>query len=274
MEENKLWCLGDGAESRDYLLCEWDTDLLPTLVRKDEVRYEYNQYKYSWSYVSCTIFAAVGMISDLFNYKFTYDEIREIDELSYTRGRVRWQWWFVQSAVKLVADWWNEKMDRKVAYYRIAKTNDSIVEDALDKLYTLDWNYCPTKEYNEDKADWMLDGTEFWKQTNWHSVCVVKKGWQRSIKDSGSVPYYWVRNKISKISNYWPSLYIYVPVNDNLEEVKRLNEFRTNLLLAIETNSKMWHQTNSENYRVKLHNINEEHRKKLQDIEKELAKYQ
>lgn len=65
-----------------------------------------------------------------------------------------------------------------------------------------------------------------------------------------------------------------MPVNDNLEEVKRLNEFRTNLLLAIETNSKMWHQTNSENYRVKLHNINEEHRKKLQDIEKELAKYQ
>ena len=274
MEENKLWCLGDGAESRDYLLCEWDTDLLPTLVRKDEVRYEYNQYKYSWSYVSCTIFAAVGMISDLFNYKFTYDEIREIDELSYTRGRVRWQWWFVQSAVKLVADWWNEKMDRKVAYYRIAKTNDSIVEDALDKLYTLDWNYCPTKEYNEDKADWMLDGTEFWKQTNWHSVCVVKKGWQRSIKDSGSVPYYWVRNKISQISNYWPSLYIYVPVNDNLEEVKRLNEFRTNLLLAIETNSKMWNQTNDENFRVKLHDMNERNRAKLKDCEEQLKKYQ
>jgi hypothetical protein len=31
------------------------------------------------------------MISDLFNYKFTYDEIKEIDELSYERGRIRGQ---------------------------------------------------------------------------------------------------------------------------------------------------------------------------------------
>jgi hypothetical protein len=37
-----------------------------------------------------------------------------------------------------VADWWNEKMERKVAYYRISKSNDSIMEDSLDKLYTLD----------------------------------------------------------------------------------------------------------------------------------------
>jgi hypothetical protein len=102
------------------------------------------------------------MISDLFNYKFTYDEIKEIDELSYTRWRIRGQWWYVQSAVKLVADWWNEKMERKVAYYRISKSNDGIMEDSLDKLYTLDWNLCLTEEYNRDKIDWMIDGTEFW----------------------------------------------------------------------------------------------------------------
>jgi hypothetical protein len=35
--------------------------------------------------VSCTIFAAVGCLSDLMNYKFSYDEIKEIDELSYER---------------------------------------------------------------------------------------------------------------------------------------------------------------------------------------------
>ena len=274
MEENKLWCLGTWESNFDYLLCEWDSDLLPKLVKKDEIRYEYNQYKYSWSYLSCTIFAAVGMISDLFNYKFSYDEIKEIDELSYTRGRVRWQWWFVQSAVKLVADWRNERMNRKVAFYRIAKTNDNVVEDALDKLYTLDWNFCPTGEYNEDKRDWMLDWTEFWKQTNGHSVCVVKKSWQRSIKDSGSVSYYWVKNKISQISNYWPSLYIYIPVDDNLEEVKRLNEMKTLTLRMIEDNSTMRHLSNDAAYRTKLHDMNERHRSKLKDIEIELRKYQ
>lgn len=273
MDKEVLGCLGSWAESTDYVLCEWDSDLLPTLVKKDEIRYEYNQYKNKWSYVSCTIFAAVGMISDLFNYKFSYDEIKEIDELSYTRWRIRGQWWYVQSAVKLVADRWNEKMERKVAYYRISKYSDDVIENALDKLFTLDWNYCPTAEYNQDKADWMIDGKDFWKQTNWHSVDIVKKGGQRSIKDSGSVPYYWVKNKISQISNYWPYLYIYVPVDDNLEEIKRLNEFKAECNTTIEHLQRMWHMTNDSNFQWILHYTAEKLRIKIEDCNRELKKY-
>ena len=273
MDKEILWCLWDWAENTDYVLCNGDSDLLPPLVKKDEIRFSYNQYKNKRSYVSCTIFAAVGMLSDLMNYQFTYDEIKEIDELSYTRWRIRGQWWYVQSAVKLVADRWNEKMDRKVSYYRIEKSNDEVIENAIDKLYTIDWNYCPTKEYNEDKADWMLDGTDFWTNTNWHSVGVVNLEWQRSVKDSWSVSYYWLKNKLSAISNFWPYFYVYVIVGDNLEEVKRLNEFKSNLLLAIETNSKMWHQTNDTNYQAILHYTNEKNRAKVKDIDEELRKY-
>ena len=54
--EEKRGCLGTGESPEDYVLCNGDSDLLPKLVKKDEIRYEYNQYKYSWSYVSCTIF--------------------------------------------------------------------------------------------------------------------------------------------------------------------------------------------------------------------------
>lgn len=273
MDKEVLGCLGDWAENTDYLLCNWDENLLPPLVKKDEIRYEYNQYKNSWSYVSCTIFAAVGCLSDLMNYKFSYDEIKEIDELSYERGRIRWQWWYVQSAVKLVADRWNERMDRKVVYYRISKYDNDIIENAINSLYSIDWNMCPTKEYNEDKKDGMVDWKDFWNKTSWHSVWVVNKSGQRSVKDSGSVPYYWLKNKLSEITNFWTYFYIYVPANDNLEEIKRLNEFRTNLINSIELNSKMRHQTNDTNYQSILHYVNEKHRKKLKDIDEQLAKY-
>ncbi len=273
MEENVLGCLGDWAMATDYRLCEWNSDLLPPLVKKDEIRFSYNQYKNKWSYVSCTIFAAVWMLSDLMNYQFTYDEIKEIDELSYERGRIRGQWWYVQSAVKLVADRWNEKMDRKVAYYRISKYDNEIIEDCIGKLYTIDWNMCPTKEWNEDRKDWMIDGTDFWVNTNWHSLDVVCKEWQRTVKDSWSMPYYWLKNKLSAVTNFWPYFYVYVPVGDNLEEIKRLNEFKTNLINAIELNSAMWHQTNDKNYQSILHYTNEKHRAKLKDIETELKKY-
>ncbi len=272
-EEEFLWCIWDWAENTDYVLCNGDSDLLPPLVKKDEIRYEYNQYKNSWSYVSCTIFAAVWMLSDLMNYKFTYDEIKEIDELSYERGRIRGQGWYVQSAVKLVADRWNEKMDRKVAYYRISKYDNEIIEDVIGKLYTIDWNMCPTKEYNADKKDWMLDGTDFWTNTNWHSVDIVCKDGQRSVKDSWSMPYYWLKNKVSAITNFWPFFYVYVPVADKLEEVKRLNEMKTECLNCITSLWNIRHMTNDANFQWVLHYTADKLRAKVKDCDDELKKY-
>lgn len=274
MEENILWCLGDWAENTDYVLCNGDSDLLPTLVKKDEIRFSYNQYKNKWSYASCTIFAAVWMLSDLFNYEFSYDEIKEIDELSYERWRIRWQWWYVQAAVKLVADRWNEKMDRKVAYYRISKYDNELIEDVIGKLYTIDWNCCPTKERGEDKKDWMIDGTDFWKTTNWHSVGVVKKDWQRSVKDSWSMPYYWLKNKLSDISNFWSNFYVYVPVEDNLERVKKLNEIKAKIVNWMGINSELWHLSWSEEHKNKLHDMNNFYRDWLSYIDGELKELQ
>ena len=255
MDETKYQgCLGDWAEATDYRLCSWDSDLLPPLVKKDEIRFSYNQYKNKRSYVSCTIFAAVWMLSDLMNYEFSYDEIHEIDELSYERWRIRGQWWWVQSAVKLVADRWNERHpDKQVAYFRVSKFEDDIMENCLDKLYALDWNQHLTDEYYKDREDWMIDWTDFWHLTNWHSICITKKDWQRSVKDSWSIPYYWLKNKLSKITNFGSNFYIYVAVGDRLEEVKRLNEMKTECLNCVESLWKIWNLTNEKNFREILH---------------------
>lgn len=263
-EEEVLGCLWDGAENTDYVLCNGDSDLLPPLVKKDEIRYSYNQYKNKWSYTSCTIFSAVGAMSDLQNYEFSYDEIKEIDELSYERGRIRWQWWYVQSAYKLVADRWNEKHpDKPVVFYRISKYDDEILENAINNLYTIWWNMHPTKEWSEDRKDWMIDGTNFWTSTNWHAVWIVNKEWQRSVKDSWSIPYYWLKNKVSALSNFWANFYVYVLVNDNLEEVKRLNKIKTECNLLIEHLWNLRHLVNDENFRWILHYTAEKLRWKI-----------
>lgn len=278
MEEEVIWCLGDWAENTDYVLCNGDSDLLPTLVKKDEIRFSYNQYKNKWSYASCTIFAAVWMLSDLMNYEFSYDEIKEIDELSYTRWRIRGQWWWVQSAVKLVADRYNEsdlsKKYGKIAYYRISKFDDEILEWVINKLYTIDWNLGLNSKYNEDKKDWMIDGTDFGTQTSWHSVCVVNKEWQRSVKDSWSVPYYWLKNKLSAITNFWTYFYVYVPVEDKLERVKKLNEIKAKIVNWMGINSELWHLSWSEEHKNKLHDMNNFFRDWLSYIDGELKELQ
>ena len=273
-------CIGIWEQETDYQLCEGDIDTLPDLSIQDTVRYEYNQWAYTWSSVSCTIFAAAGMLSDLKNYKFSEKQLKEMDELSYTRGRIRGQWWYVQSAVKCVADWWNNsecsKTHWKVAYYRIGKYDNDTIQWALDKLYTLDTNYNWNSEYNKDyKSDWVLDWVEFGASTYGHSVGVIKVDDKNCIKDN----YFWrkyniyeLKNKIGDIKCYGSFLYIYTNVTD-LEEVKRLNEFKTNLLNTIELNSKMWHQTNDKNYQSILHYANDKNRKKLDEIEAELKKF-
>lgn len=280
MEElENLWCLGDWAQETDYLLCEWDGDLLPQLFEKDEVRFEYNQWANDWSKVSCTIFAAMGMLSDLINYEFSEAELKEVDELSYTRGRVRWQWWFVQSAVKLVADWYNNselsKKYWKVAYYRMSKFSDDVIENAINKLYTIDGNQCITSEYTKDKKDWMIDWTDFGKNTNWHSIDVINYKWQRSVKNSYKWSHkyniYWLKNKLSVITNFWTWFYIYTLVKeDNYERIKELNEFKTLLIQTIENNSAMRHKTKDVEYQKKLNEMNNVNRKKLADIDEQL----
>ena len=284
--DEKLWCLGIGESATDYVLCNGDSELLPKLYKKDEVRYEYNQYKYTWSYVSCTIFGAVGMASDQTNYQFSYDEIKEIDDTSYDNPkyphiRKRWEGRYVKYAVDHVQTWWNSKPELvkkywKLAYYRLSKYDDEIIESVLDKLYTIDWNYCPTKLYNEDKRDWMLDGTDFGYNTNWHSVDIIKKAGQRSVKDSWSTSrnIYWLKHKLSEITNFGQYFYVYTLINDNAEaDIKRLNEMKTVVVQAIDLNSKLRHMSNDWAYRTKLHDMNERNRKKLEDIDKELKKY-
>ena len=276
----KHWCLWINEQVTDYQLCEGDIDTLPDLSEQDTVRYEYNQWAYTWSTVSCTIFAAAWMLSDLKNYKFSEKQLREMDEMSYTRGRIRGEWWYVQNAVKCVADWWNNsecsKTHWKVAYYRIGKYSEDIIKWALDKNYTLDTNYNGNSEYNKDyKSDWVLDGTDFWASTYGHSIGVINQNWKTCIKDNyygRKYNVYELKNKIWDIKCYGSFLYIYTNV-ENLEEVKRLNEFKTNLLNTIELNSKMWHQTNDKNYQSILHYVNEKNRKKLEEIETELKKF-
>lgn len=281
MEEEIIWCLWDWTKDTDYQLCNGDGDLLPKLYKKDEIRFSYNQYLNEWSYVSCTIFAAVGMASDQTNYQFSYDEIKDIDDTSYnnpnyTHIRLPWHWWYVSDAVDHIRKWWNSNKKLvekywKLASYRISKYNDEIIENAINNLYTINWNLNPNKQRAEDRKDGMIDWTDFWTNTNWHAACVVCKDGQRSIKDSGSIPYYWLKHKVSQISNIWNNFYIYTLVSeDNYERIKKLNEMKTKILNWQEINSELWHLSWSQPHKDKLHDMNNFYRDRLSYIDNEL----
>jgi hypothetical protein len=278
-EEDMNWVLWVGEQTTDYLLEGFD-DALPDLIQQDNIIYQYNQYRQSWSKKSCTVFSALGAISDLFNYEFSLDEIKKVDDMSYSRGRFQDSGWWVQAAVKLVADYWNEhhKDLWEVAYYRVDKWNESVIKNILDKGYTLmtsfNGNYSYIKDYD---SDGILNGTKFWAATFGHAINVRKVNWKRCCKDSAAGTehnIYELEHLLSEITCYSSNAYIYTKVGENkLTEVKRLNEFRTLLLATIEANSKLRHLTKDEKYKNILHEANNQNRQKVKDCEIELAKY-
>ena len=76
-----------------------------------------------------------------------------------------------------------------------------------------------------------------------------------------------------EISVFGTNGYIYTKVaEDNIEELKRLNEMNTLIVIMIENNSKMWHLTKNEVLKNKLHDTNNQLRKTKEDIENEIKK--
>lgn len=287
MEELENGCLWAWEKVTDYLLCEWFEDSLPNLYQQDDIIFEYNQSKQSWSKKSCTIFSAVWAISDLFNYEFPLSEIKEIDKRSYSLWRFPNSWWWVQAAVKLVADRWNEKHSDlwKVAYYRIDATNDNLLRSILEKWYTvmtnLNWNGKYQMDYlRDDIVNW----TEFWASTYGHALSLRMVDWKVCVKDSykgrlcndgkTDCNIYELEHMPREISVFWTNWYVYTKVaEDALEEVKRLNEIKSECNTLIEHLWTLWHLVNDENFRGILHYTAEKLRKKIADADEQLAKY-
>lgn len=277
------WCLGDWYESTDFLLTEADIYSLPELYTQDTIRYDYNQWKQSWSKKSCSIFSAVWNMSDLKNYKFSLDEIREIDTESYRRGRVQGQWWYTKNAFALVCEWWNKKFpNNPAAYYAVLFQNDAKCNLIMWKNYDLWVSFNYTKDYVKDMDEnGEIDRATKWEQKIvWHCVNEIIKDNRKQIKDNydGSAKqYYKINVTNSALYDAWiyhTWAYVFTNVKeDNLWEVKRLEKVKVACLNALEYNSQLWHETNDKTLQQKLHDTNERIRNNnLKYIEENLAK--
>ena len=274
-------CLWLWAESTDFLLSWWEVDNLPELTQQDTKIFEYSQ---SWT-PHCTLYSAFGAISDLFNYEFTQKEIDEMVEESYKRGRIKWEWWYIKSAVNLVADYWNEYHSNlgKVVYYRVSLYDTELVDKILEKNYTLCSWYRGNQKYNTDRNDGILNWTTFWTSTYGHAVSWIGRKGKRYIKDnykgrkSWKIPtnIYEVEHTPSELvsgNTYYADAYLYVKVN-NEEEVRRLETLKTECLNCIKELQTIYHLVNDTNFQWILHYTADKIRAKIADAERELSKY-
>lgn len=276
-------CLWDWYESTDFLLTEADIYTLPELYTQDTIRYNYNQWKQDWSKKSCSIFAAVWAMSDLKNYKFSLDEIKEIDDESYKRGRVQGQGWYTKNAFALTCERRNKHFpEDPAAYYAVLFSNDEKCNMVMEKNYNLGVSFNYTADYVADYwENWEIDRAKSGqKKLIGHCVNEIIKDERKQTKDN----YDWSKSQYVKInvSNadlykawiYHTWAYLFTNVKeDNIGEVKRLEKVKTACLNALEYNSQLWNATNDSNTKKRLHDMNEWIRNNnLKYIEENLAK--
>ena len=283
IEELENWCLWDWYETTDFLLTEADIYTLPELFTQDTIRYDYNQWKQSWSKKSCSIFAAVWAMSDLKNYQFSLDEIYEIDCLSYKKWRTAWSGRYTKNAFALVCEWWNKKFpENPAAYYAVLFANDEKCNMIMEKNYNLWVSFNYTADYVQDYGDnGAIDRAKKWeKKLVWHCVNEIIKDWSKQIKDNyngSKSQYYKINVSNSALYNagiYHTRAYVFTNVKeDNIGEVKRLERVKVACINALEYNSQLWHETNDKTLQKKLHDTNEWIRNNnLKYIEENLAK--
>lgn len=280
------WVLWDWHTDSDFQLTYEEIEWLPPLFLQDDIRFDYNQWRQTWSKKSCTIFAALGSISDLYNYKFSIDEIKEYDDLSYTLGRKDWHWWYTKDAIAMACKkFTKDHPDMPVVYYYISASDDAKVNKALEKNYDFNISFNYTKDYVFDLAeDWCIDRAE--KNTKTlvsHAVCQILKDGCKTVKDN----YEWSKDQYYKVkvSNndlvvagiLHPGWYLIVKVAEcNYAELKRMEKVKTACLNALDMNSALRHATNDQTLKNKLHDVNERIRnnnlKYIEDKTKELRK--
>lgn len=261
------WVLWDWHTDSDFQLTYEEIEWLPPLFLQDNVRYDYNQGKQTRSKKSCTIFAAIWAISDLWNYKFPIGEIKEYDKLSYTLGRKDWHWWYTKDAINMACNkWTKDHPDMPVVYYYVPARDDDKVNKILEKNYDFNISFNYTKDYVLDLADNMcIDrAQQNTKTLVSHAVCQIYKDWCKTVKDNyewSKDQYYKVKVSNNDLVVAWilhPSGYVIVKVaENNYAELKRMEKVKVACLNALENNSTLRNATNDQNLKNKLHEVNE-----------------
>lgn len=274
-------CLGDGSSDRDWILSSEEIKTLPDLPKQDDIIFEYNQT----GTPHCTLYSALGALSDLFNREITQKQIDETVEESYKRWRIRWEGWYVKDAVNLACDMWMKWYpDEKVAYYRISNADDDTIQSLLNKGYSVCTGFQGNSEYQNDREDnGQVDKSKFGIKTYWHAVSLRKTTkWDRTVKDNykgRKTNLYGIMPTISDMmwNGTWHySSYVIIKLKSDADiekDIKRLEEMKTMLSRMIADNSSMWEKSNDKNYKALLHEMNEANRKKISDCERELLKY-
>jgi hypothetical protein len=210
---------------------------------------QYNQYDVAAN--SCTVHGALGVLSDATGVVFDLAERKYLWEKALERGANNDWGWYINEAVKLVADYWNgvfgdkPATSNKVIYYRTA-LNTPEASELLDRGYSLNTGYRGNWNYNQDawgEGDCKLNATANIGTTTYgHSVRIMRQNGKNYVVDNylgRQCNVYEIGDVAELTINrlFYPDAYCYVTKNaiDKMNEEKVVSDWAKDAVAKCKT---------------------------------------
>ena len=284
--ENDFIPNGDNGETIDTDYQLWDFGEVLEMVKKmpklDLVLKHYNQYSDKRYFTWCSQMWAINAMATIENYDFTWKEISEIYDWYEKLWWRPWIWWARSMWLKSIATRWNKKFPNNKMLYFIEDIFSEATEIVFDKLgivwlsIKVDGNYW--KDIRADlKVDWDKYLTSLWHSTtmmkvDWKYICVDSVPRSYSNKDAMIYEF----GSLDKVRKLIKSYNIRADINiivmekwlkqTDHKEQERLIEFKKNLGITIEANSKLRNLTKDEVEKTERNRQNEYNRAKFKVV--------
>lgn len=228
--ENAWVILGEeNFAASDFALA--DSPLAKRLenIIPDNPVYFYDQSAQYRTRNACTLYMWIKMISDLWNYKFSIEEILDICDLAEKK-----YWWseenwnYLSKSIDCVRHWWNNKFpEKEIVSYIVSLASDEF--DILSKSWkTLGVGYKTSLEYFQDSQDnGKIDSESFARAKNRWGHAVSFNNWK--IFDN----YNWKKKfniyenlkvkKLSKEYTFFANAYVFFKKEEILEKINLKN---------------------------------------------------
>lgn len=211
----------------DYLL-EWSIDTILEKIKRskagDDVIYAYDQHAEAWSKSACTLFAPLSVLSSLFNYKLSQEQLRDMRAYAKTLWYVEGKGYDSWASTKVACDRWNKTFpEMKAMYFWTQRASDDMYK-ALDHIKGVTTGYRGSAKYNEDRRDGRLDLISFWDATYWHRTTLYKVGDKYITYDSTKTytTYEVPKENHKKYRNRHNGVYVFFPDKDFTPEEKKV----------------------------------------------------
>ena len=264
----------------------WDIlEMLKKMPTLDNEIFHFSQYINTRYWTWCTIASAINLVWTRANYKFTEDEISKIYDLAEEMWFKPGFWWARWLWLNVVRKWWNAKFPDNQFMSFVIDLFSEEYELVKQKLWVLQVSIRVDSAYWRDARDNLVINKDEYKTSWWHATVMSVKDakcidsipqFTNDIRIKTPMIYSWEDeariDRLNQSGNIRTDAHIIIFANwlkpqiDDAEK-KRLEDFRTNLLVSIEANSRLRHLTNSQTEKEERNKMNNYNRDKLKVVE-------